>query len=201
MAYPMGERTVIWCSPALAPRLATLVRNAAISNDDFAQEAAELGGTFSGQGRFRLLLSPPHDIDSGTADLQVLSRDNPADCALIQDFIDACPEADLDEAELEMGDLDPVILVTLDQQGAISAYASTRPWDVNPNFDDVGILTRPDTRSQGLGTAAVAALARQQLAAGRVPLYNCNVDNLGSNRLAEVVGFELVQTVSAVRFD
>jgi hypothetical protein len=35
---------------------------------------------------------------------------------------------------------------------------------------------------------------------GRHWLYRCTVDNVGSNRVAESLGFTLVSTIGAVRF-
>lgn len=66
-------------------------------------------------------------------------------------------------------------------------------------FDDVGIVTTPTYRGRGLGRAAVGHLVRQQHNRGRLALYNCDVDNVGSDRLAESLGFTLAQTVASVR--
>lgn len=200
VAYPLGDRTVIWCSHDLAPQLAPLGTPTPIENDEFVSRATDLGWSIGGRGSFRILSGEPRLPAVDASQSALLDRADAAHRALIADFVESCPENDLNETEVTLDSLDPTIVAILDSDGAIAAYACARPWDIDPEFDDIGILTRPDCRGRGLGGAAVAALARQQRAGGRVQLYNCNADNIGSNRLAESVGFDLVQTVASVRF-
>ncbi len=200
VAYPMGDRTIIWCAPDVAPRLASLDGQPALSNDEFVQAATELGGIQGGWGRFRVLEGRPPVPDIDPAQIRALDRDNAADRAFIADFIAGCSTSDLDEAELNINELDPVILALLDASGAAAAMVYGMPWMFDADFDDIGIITRPDCRGRGLGTAAVAYFARQQQRVGRLPLYGCDTENIGSDRLAESVGFSLVQTVASLRF-
>lgn len=201
VAYPLGERTIVWCSPVLAPRLAPLKGPVPLGNDEFTARATELGGVYDGAGHQRVLPGPAPLPAVGSGRLVVLDRGDADDRALIAAFIDRCSEDDLDEAELDMELLDEAIVGVLDDTGALASYASARPWVFDAHFDDVAVITRPDQRRRGFGAAAVAGLSRRRQAVGRTMFYNCDVDNAGSSRLAESVGFELVYTVTGVSFD
>lgn len=54
---------------------------------------------------------------------------------------------------------------------------------------EIGIETLPAHRRRGLAAHACAALIADLLAAGRTPVWSCREDNVGSARLAEVLGF------------
>lgn len=200
VAYPLGRRTIIWCAPALRTALASLNGPVALSNDEFTVAAGGLGGVFNGAGHHRVLSKPAPDPAVESSRLVVLDRNDLGDRTLISGFVDRCSDDDLDEAELDMDQLDEAMVGVLDESGALASYASARPWVFDAQFDDVAVITRPDHRGRGLGTAAVAALSQRRQQVGRSMFYNCDVDNLGSNRLAEAVGFELVYTVTGVSF-
>ncbi|MGB5953702.1 MAG: GNAT family N-acetyltransferase [Ornithinimicrobium sp.] len=201
VCYPRSGRTIIWTAPEMAERLADLARSEAMTLEEFQTAAAAVGGETGGTGTFRLLSE--HPVDPAVlrqSEIRDLRRDQPEDRALIAAFIDVCSASDLEETELDLDDLDPHMLAVLDEEGAIAAYASGRPWGYDAAFDDVGVITRTDRRGHGLGASAVAAYTRRCLTAGRIPLYNCNDENIGSARLAEAVGFRAVQQVAAARF-
>jgi GNAT superfamily N-acetyltransferase len=200
VAYPLGDRTIVWCAPALGERLRPLNGRVALGNDEFVARSSELGGVCSGAGRQRVLPRPAPDATVDSSRLVVVDRDDPDDRRLVAAFVDRCAHDDLDEAELDMDELDEAIVGVLDPAGALASYASARPWRFDARFDDIAVITRPDQRGRGLGTEAVAALCRRRQRIGRMMFYNCDVDNLGSNRLAEVLGFQQVCTVTAVSF-
>jgi RimJ/RimL family protein N-acetyltransferase len=200
VAYPLGDRTIVWCAPARRAALETLNGPVALGNDEFVVRATELGGVFDGRGHQRVLARPAPDPAVEPSRLVVLDRDDADDRRLIAAFVDRCSADDLDDAELAMDELDEAIVGVLDASGALASYASARPWRFDARFDDVAVITRPDQRGRGLGTAAVAALSRRRQRVGRMMFYNCDVDNLGSNGVAEAAGFELVYTVTAVSF-
>jgi GNAT superfamily N-acetyltransferase len=200
VAYPLGDRTIIWCAPALSAALASLDGPVPLSNADFTVRAGELGGVLIGSGHHRVLSTPAPDPAVESSRLVVLDRDDPAHRSLISAFIDHCSDDDLDEAELDMDRLDEAIVGVLDDSGALASYASARPWVFDSQFDDIAVITDPDHRVRGLGRAAVAALSQRRQHVGRTMFYSCDVDNLGSNRLAEAVGFEHVYTVTGVSF-
>lgn len=204
VAYPLGDRTIVWCSPAIATRLAALDQPHAMTVDEFIAAAEELGATFFASGRARVMTTAPNDVRSDALhadyDLVELDRDVAADRELLATFVAECSADDLDEAELDMDELDPAILVALAPDGSIASYASGRHWWLDADFDDIAVLTHPDHRGRRLGAFTVAEYVRRRQAGGRLMFYNCDVANLGSNRVAEAVGFELMVTVAAVRF-
>lgn len=200
VAYPLGDRTVVWCAPGLGARLEALNDPVALDNDEFVTRAVALGGVFGGAGHQRVLSRPAPKPTVDPSRLVVLDRDDADDRRLIAAFVDRCSADDLDEAELAMDELDEAIVGVLDPSGALASYAGARPWRFDAGFDEVGVITRPDQRGNGFGTAAVAALSQRRQRIGRMMFYNCDVDNVGSNRVAEAAGFELVYTVTGVSF-
>lgn len=200
VAYPMGEVTAVLCAPRLVARLGPIDGGPLLSNDAFVSAAAALGGTPGGWGRFRVFEGKPGSPDLDPARVVPLDRDLEQDRVAISEFIAACSEDDLAAAELELDHLDPTILGVRSDDGILAALVFGRPWPYDNCFDDVGIVTAPDHRGKGLGRAAVAHFVRQQHDRGRLALYNCDVDNVGSDRLADSLGFTLAQTVSSVCF-
>jgi GNAT superfamily N-acetyltransferase len=200
VAYPLGERTIVWCARSLASKLTPLNGPSALSNDEFIARAIELGGVYEGAGHQRVLPGPAPEPAVDSSRLVVLDRGDADHRGLIAAFVDRCSDDDLDEAELSMELLDEAIVGVLDDAGALASYAGSRPWVFDAGFDEVAVITRPDQRGRGLGAAAVAELSRRRQAVGRSMFYNCDVDNIGSSRLAESVGFELVYTVTGVSF-
>lgn len=201
VAYPLGDRTIVWCAPELAPRLAPIEQVDALSYEQFVEAASTLDGRFEGAGHHRVLTgeSPGRRIEGYR--FTTLDRDDARDRALIGAFVAGCSGDDLDEAELAMDELDAAIGVLVDEGGSIASYASARPWSVSADFDDIAVITHPDHRGRGLGTAVVGEFARRRRRRGRLLFYNCDVENIGSNRVAVAAGFQLVCTVVAVGFD
>ena len=199
--YPLGASTVVWCAPELRPRLATLDGQPALDVEGFMRVTGDLGATPVGTGHHRVLTTQLSAPTIGPERIAELHRSNPTDVERIAEFVDACSDDDLDEAELDLDELDPAIFAVLDEAGAIDAYSSARPWSIGGAFDDIAVITRPGRRGQGLGATAVRALIAARQPLGRLMFYNCHAENLGSNRLAESLGFELVMTVAAASFD
>ena len=56
-------------------------------------------------------------------------------------------------------------------------------------YEDIGVVTEPAFRRQGLNTAAVAGLCRDIRARGLTPSWSTSTDNPASQRVAEKVGF------------
>ncbi len=201
VAYALGDHTIVWCDPALVERLAPLNQPNALSIEEFVAAAVALGGELIGMGNHRVLEGPPTSppLDP-TMVLRAMSRDDAADRASIGSFLESCPSEDVEEAEIELDDLDPAIVVVTDSDGEIAAFASARAWSFDSTFDDIGVLTSPTHRGRGFGASAVAELINQQQATGRTMFYNCDTTNLGSDRLAQSLGFELVHVVAGVTF-
>ncbi len=201
VAYPLGEQTVIWCAPAIATRLSTLNQPDALTADAFVAAGELLGGAFGGRGRHLVLASEAAVLQDHRYEPIELDRHAVSDRRLLAAFVAACSEDDLDEAELDMDELDPAILALVDDTGSVAAYASGRPWAMDADFDEIAVITHPEHRGQRLGANAVAEFARRRQRAGRMMFYSHNVENEGSSRVADTVGFDVTTTVAAVRFD
>ena len=96
----------------------------------------------------------------------------------------ACEPEAVDEAEVSVDD---TIGMACTQDGRIVAVA-TGFWFLS--FMDLGVLTHPDFRRQGLGAAVVTALAEWCQVRGIVAQYRYDARNAGSRRLAEKLNFE-----------
>lgn len=78
------------------------------------------------------------------------------------------------------------------EEGAIVSWATRRGGGVDlgtHRAHAVGVWTDPGHRGLGLGKAVVGALVRELADEGAAALWNCDVRNLASVRLARAVGF------------
>ena len=57
-------------------------------------------------------------------------------------------------------------------------------------LEDIGVVTEPDFRGQGLSVACASALCRDILARGRLPSWTTSIENAASLRVAQKLGFE-----------
>lgn len=57
---------------------------------------------------------------------------------------------------------------------------------------DIGIETNPEYRGKGLGKVIAAQMVKYALSQGYEPIWGCDTRNIGSLRIAEAVGFEVV---------
>ncbi|MCA9877809.1 MAG: GNAT family N-acetyltransferase [Thermomicrobiales bacterium] len=81
--------------------------------------------------------------------------------------------------------------------GALVAVAFTAA--LGERYVDVGIVTRPDFRGQGLATSAAALVCQAIQADGRTPAWGTSEENLASQRVAAKLGFrEVAQRVYLV---
>lgn len=207
-SYPTPFGTIVWCDPAFADRLAVVLGERVehpISSDEFVELATADGAELLGFGRNRVLdgqLRVPTAGGHG-AELSVrrLDRDVVADVALLTALAAEVTEDDLDEADIELDNLDPFCVGLLDGR-QLAGYASGRPSEIHERFDDIGVLVHPAHRRSGLGARAVAEFVQQRQVANpdRLMLYRCTTENAGSNRIAESLGFTLAHTIGAVRF-
>ena len=208
--YPFEGRSAIWCDPDIADRFAPVAGPTALSADAFVRAAVEHGAERRGIGLNRILdgaLVDPQ-IDLGAASIRPLDRVDRRDVELIATLRAAVSDADADEAELDVEDLDPHIVaaieVTSDGRGEpverILALAGARLATTIP-FDDIAVITHPGARRRGLGASCVHALVEQRRPSGTPAMYRCEADNTGSDRIAQRLGFDLVQSVGSVCFD
>lgn len=202
VAYLVGEHVFVTCDPAVDAMLTTATAEMAPTLEAWTELAPQLGGEFLGVGRQQLLTTHDMAAPSIPADMTIrsLSREDSVDVALLARLVEISSAEDLDEAELEMDNLDEIMEAVLDADGQIASLASSRPFDMAPAFGDIGILTRSDSRSLGLGSAAVSALCRRLVDADIEPLYRCDEDNIGSVELSKGLLFAPVAMVKAYRF-
>ena len=62
VAHPLGDRTIVWCSPGpISVTLDPLNGEAALGNEDFLDRTRQLGGVFVGAGQYRVLSTAAPD--------------------------------------------------------------------------------------------------------------------------------------------
>lgn len=108
-----------------------------------------------------------------------------ADAQAFAEFAAAAPAADLEEAFVE---LDHWLVFGTLVDDRIVAVATMYPWD-GTRLADLGVLTLPSYRGNGLARRTVRALAAAAVAAGYEPQYRCQLDNTASVALAASAGF------------
>jgi RimJ/RimL family protein N-acetyltransferase len=109
-----------------------------------------------------------------------------ADAAAFAAFQARCSADDLNESDISV---DHEVAYGIFDQDRIVAGASTYMWD---GLVDVGVLTDPDYRGQGLGKAAVSAVGAQYVDnAGepRIVCYRHGTNNPASQGIARSLGF------------
>jgi GNAT superfamily N-acetyltransferase len=198
--YPTPHASMVMCDPGVVERLVPVESDMALSAREFVEAAQRLGATVVGYGHIRVLdghLRRP-DADLGDLVVRHFGADDGAPVSMLAALIAACEDDEVDEVELELDRLDPALSLVVAPDGTIAAYASARPHEVASSCDDIGVLTHPAWRGRRLGALAVHELIGQFRTAGRSWMYRCDADNVGSNRVAESLGFTLVTTIGAV---
>lgn len=203
--YSLGQHCVVMTDPGLAGELDEL------RSDSETATAAELrafkerrGWTFENRGVQKTLAGPfapdqrllTNPALSGYRTAQ-LDWTNDEHLDAIASFIDASNEADLEQAEIELDNLDERCIAILHPDGQIAAYASVRPW-IFGHYGDIGVMTRSKERGRGLGRAVVAALIADVMPAEWQPLYRHERSNAGSDRLSTSLGFVVATSLVAV---
>jgi RimJ/RimL family protein N-acetyltransferase len=78
----------------------------------------------------------------------------------------------------------------VEHDGALISLCHT--FAISERYADLGVVTHPSHRGQGLATAVGALVAQAVQADGRVPVWSTGVTNLASIRTALRLGFEEV---------
>ena len=197
--YQLNAHAVLPCDPTVRSVTSELADgNVSLSDEDFRSWVAASGGTMLGQSVMKTQARAVPTLDDAPGRLHVFDWTRPGDLELVRALVDASSEDDLDEAEVEMDELDEQAVGLVDAGGVLRAYASSRPFDMVPAFGDIGVVVRSGARNEGWGRAVVAALITELLQpAGVLPLYRCDpVDNVGSDRLSTALGFEPALSLS-----
>ncbi len=202
VGYKLGERIYLSCDPAVEHKLAAAVGEMAPTLDAWTGVAEGLGGVLMGAARMQLLdhrnLVIP-ELPAGFTYRTISSADSAAQ-DMVAELVSVSSEDDLDEAEIEMDDLDEVIDVVVDSEGRIASYGSARLFDRAQGFGDIGSLTREEYRGMGLGVAVIATTCMRLIDEGIEPLYRCGDENAGSRALSAKLGFRAATRLIAYRF-
>ena len=133
-----------------------------------------------------------------------LSRD-PADQPIQQGTI---RPLDQDDTHYLWGLSPPSFWITKSWGGPAGLAASGHAWGVfihdrlasvacsyylGETHEDVGVTTEPEFRNTGLSSACTAALCIEIRSRGVQPIWNAALDNPASIRIAEKLGFDLVE--------
>jgi len=189
-------RTVLRVDPNVADWVAPLAGvGKTLSDDDFVAWANHQGAKVLGSALMKTLPAAP----SGTPSLMPFLRDDASHRELLLDFMTRVDDDELDDAEIEMDNLDELAVVATEEAGAIVAFASARPFDEAPDFGDIGVAVDRDQRRRGLGSHVVNALVEHLLLPnGMQALYRCDHDNPGSDGLSRSLGFDVVLDMTVI---
>lgn len=199
--YQIGGHTLMPCDPEVIDTVRLLDDGeVSLTDADFRSWVPTVGGTILGRAVMKSVGVNALQLVEPLGTVHVFDWSRPADVALMQAFVDGCEQVDLDAAEVDMENLDERAVALLDDNGAIQAFASSVEYEVSVPFGDIGILTAPGLRRGGWGRSAVSALVRDVFdPAGIDPLYRCDPDNTGSDRLSAALGFELAASMTVAQ--
>ncbi len=202
--YRLGAHFVVTCDPAVEEMLhdATSGSNMEPTLDGFRAVADRVGGEFLGASRMQLretAVQSRAELPAGYS-YRALDKTNDHDLELISALIEESDDDELDDAEIELDNLDDVIEAVLAPSGEIAAFASCRPFTLAPSFGDIGVITHHQHRRAQLGQAVVASLGLRQASLGIEPLYRCDEENTASVGLSAKLGFRPVTQLLGYRF-
>lgn len=120
---------------------------------------------------------------------QLTSADQPAFDA----FYAQCSEADKEEGDVALDHLSAFGVL---DGTRIVAVSSAYEWR---GFIDIGILTDPSYRRQGLGKAVVSACSLHHVTGDQVVIYRHDLVNIGSQGIAEGLNFLPCWGIESVR--
>lgn len=178
-----GTHTTALVSPTIA--MLPAVREAR-SEDDLRAALARAGEEMNGADHIFFLPEAKKAELRKFAAPVTLRRLDEADRAAFAEFEAAAPKDDLDEAYVE---LDHWAVFGRFVGNKLVAVGSTYPFKGDSLLADLGVVTLPEHRGQGLARSIVYALCKHALAEGMEPQYRCQLDNLSSFFLAGRAGF------------
>lgn len=110
------------------------------------------------------------------------------DADFFSEFEASATAQDLDDAFVA---LDHWKVYGVFEEEKLVAVASMYPWSKNLKIADIGVITLPKYRGQGLAKKLVLAISQSALLDGFQPQYRCQSDNLSSLTLAEKLNMDL----------
>ena len=118
------------------------------------------------------------------------------DNSILLGLYGACSEEELDAADINIEEPDPVIYGIF-AGGQLVAYASHRYWD--DVIADMGVLVHPGYRGRGFGKAVVSALCEWCIGNRIVSMYRVFQNHSHSLRLAHTLGFKELVVIETVK--
>lgn len=122
--------------------------------------------------------------------------DGEIDAARLTAYYATCTEAELDEADIDFDEPDPIIFGLFDGD-QMAAYASHRYWD--DILADIGVLIHPQYRSRGLGKAVVSVITDWCIQNDIVPMYRVFSYHHQSIQIAQSLGFKLFVSIDSLK--
>ena len=196
--YVLGEHAVVFADPAVAELVGAFRPDGLPAEvlEDWQRFGADVGAEVLGVGIVRTLVAEPVRVEG----IAVIDREDPMDVERLRVMLAGCSEDDIDEAEIDLDELDPIIRCSETEPGGVlTAYASARPSENLAGRWDIGTLTHPAHRRRGLGLRALQRLTWDLVAGGHEPVYRHNADNLASAALAERGGYAIASPLVAIR--
>jgi RimJ/RimL family protein N-acetyltransferase len=188
-AWHIGRHTFVRFDPALQSEIDAL-KTVLGSRDSLepgqltgALEAMELLIKDTDRGLLSYLYPPDFRHTSLPKGFTIRQLE-PSDAQALAELQAACGANENDEAEVSVEDEIPF--------GCFyeSRLATVATGFTLTGFMDIGVLTHPDFRKQGLGGAAVSTLSAWCLERDILPQYRCSETNTASHKLALKLGFE-----------
>ena len=171
----LDDWIVVDVSPAVAPRLGALIRDAT------GKRVCYYGDVY------HTLTKPAPVIDEPA--VRELTRD---DLGLLEAAgVDGAGFRGALSVLLEDGAVAGAVV-----DGRIVGTAQTAA--LTGRYGDIGVGTDDRWRGRGFATAAASIVARRMQETGRTPVWSCGEDNMASLRVAEKLGFEEVSRLTYV---
>jgi len=178
------DRIVLDVTPALVDR----VRQANITPELSDREIAK---RVLGNERFALyrgvVTFTEHPVPQPPccehASLRVLTRKDKRALELMKM---TCTEPELAHGQVA---IDDDLVVGVFKDDVLVGAASL--WFWGNDLADIGVITGPKFRNNGVASAVVAEICNRAIAMGRTPIYRCDDDNIASVKLALALGFEV----------
>lgn len=195
--WPVGQRIVVQIAPELLPPLKDML---AACESGHCLTVANLQRVWSDvplmTEALKVYFRDPQDCQPITMpDGFAVRRLTMADAATFTAFQARCPAEDR-----EVGDvgLDHEVAFGVLDGERIAAAASVYEWY---SFKDIGVITDPAYRRKGLGRAVVAAICEYYRAQPepRILVYRHLKANIGSQHIAESLGFQRYTTLESIR--
>ena len=105
----------------------------------------------------------------------------------VESILSACAEEEQEESGVATM---PAIFIAESSAGKPGAVASYEIW--NDKIAQLGVLTKPEYRGQGLAASAAHAAAQNAISLRLIPQWRCRLGNSSSERLSQRLGFHKV---------